>query len=210
MTLVCSNPALQQLLSAATGAEAPGWRETVVEAGQAWGLAGTGAQSIWLPECGVWVLEQSHGNDHADVALLHARVSPVVPLQDGMRVRALSDGVAWVVPLCPDLLLQYQQGLLGQMARWAWCVQHHAPAQRLAGCLLWMHEACADASGWPLSAMPGVRQLLPAQWDRAVRALLHSQAVRVNGDMLQVQDQAALQRQACTCHTALAHVPAVL
>lgn len=183
-------------------------RATEDGAGMASDVAG-----VWFPETGLWVLTQQLGAERVDVALVSAQTSPVVPLQADLSARALVDGKAYVLPLsdlmalCPDLLHRYQPSLMAQIARWAGCARLHTPTQRLAGSLLWMHHAHAQADvGWPVHCLPGASQTLPQPLTGAVSDLERAGAVHVQGAQLHVRAPDRLEALSCACH---AHPPAV-
>ena len=202
------NPVLQRLHAAANGRPLSGLSEVTYQTGQTWtGFAALQPQ-FWFPESGVLALEQEVQAKHLEVALLGCMNGVPWPEQHGLRLRALTDGRAHLLPaelvmsICPEVFLQCQQALTQQMARWAYCVRHHGLSQGLADRLLWAHQACPqEVLAWSVHDLPGRQSVLPAQMDRAVQALAHAGAVSLQGPVLRLQNPDALQTMACGCHS---------
>lgn len=206
MNYAYRNPVLQRLHAAANGRSLSSWSEVAYQTGQVW--ASSAASQFWFPESGVLALEQQVQALHAEVALVACTHGVPLPEQDGLRLRALTDGRAHVLPaevvltLCPEIFLQCQQALALQMARWAYCLRHHGLSKGLADRLLWAHQACPqEVLVWSVHHLPGRQSVLPAQMDRAVQALVRAGAVSLQGPVLRLQNPRVLESLACGCHS---------
>ncbi len=202
------NPVLQQLHAAAGDRALSGLSEVVYQTGQTWPGNAASQPQFWFPDGGLLALEQKAQATHVEVALLGGASGVPLPGQEGMRLRALTDGRAHVLPaevvlsISPDLFLRCQQVLVEQMARWAYCARHHGPAQGLADRLLWAHQGCPqEALGWSVRDLPGCHALSPDQMDRAVQALVRAGGARLQGSLLHLQDLRVLEAKACGCHS---------
>lgn len=96
------------------------------------------------------------------------------------------------------------QGLIGQMAQWSFCVQHHTPTQRLAS---WLLHCWAQSSKVPfqlhLHAMPpAMRQCVPLSPLEAGH--VQPNGFEVNEGFLTALVPHRLLEQACTCHQKIA------
>lgn len=98
------------------------------------------------------------------------------------------------------------QSLIGQMAQWSFCAQHHSPSQHLASWLLYglaqspKAELTIRLQGLP----PGIWQLLAASV-LAVPEAVASPAYVLDGDVLRITDPEQLAAGACSCHARMAH-----
>lgn len=97
------------------------------------------------------------------------------------------------------------QGLVKQMAQWAFCVQHHAPTQRLASWLLHcMAQSSVGQLQLSLHALP--TSMCPCLGGAQVSACSAQQlpGVEVREGTLSAVVPQRLLAQACTCHQKLA------
>ena len=202
------NPVLQRLHAAANGRPLPGLSEVTYQTGQTWVGRAAPQPQFWFPESGVLAMEQEAHARHVEVALVGCIHGLPLPAQHDLRLRALTDGRAHLLPaelvmsICPEVFLQCQQVVAQQMATWAYCVRHHGLSQALADRLLWAHQACPqEAADWSVHDLPGRQSVLPAQMDRAVQALARAGAVSLQGPVLRLLNPDALLTLACGCHS---------
>ena len=92
------NPVLQRLLAAANGRPLSGWSEVAYQTGQTWASSAARPSQCWFPESGVLALEQKIQDSHVEVALVGCANGTPLPEQEGVRLRALTDGRAHVLP----------------------------------------------------------------------------------------------------------------
>ena len=206
MKHVYRNPVLQQL-QAAAGRPLPILRQLSFQAAERCPGAELADAELWFPEGGLFVLEQSVGEDRVELALLDGTAALPMDPRSGWQMRAIFDGRVLAMPAqhaaacCPEVLLQAQQGVMRQMARWAYCLQHHDPLQGLADRLCCLQQSASGASlRWSAHALPGCGRWLPAQLDRILRALQRTGAVQLERGGVRVRDAGVLRRLACGCH----------
>jgi hypothetical protein len=158
----------------------------------------------------------SERSAQAAIALV-GRHGGVFGPQDGdsaMYAHVMAPGLAYRVDLAavhndPSRYSQWlwhaaaaTQELIGQMAQWSFCVQHHAPAQRLASWLLYC-LAQSSKDQFHLHAMPpAMRQCVPLSPLGAGQAPPHGFEVR-EGFLTALVPHRLLE-QACTCHQKIA------
>ena len=112
------------------------------------------------------------------------------------------------------------QGLIGQMAQWVFCVQHHTSQQRLASWLLHCiaqsskAELKVDISSLPLAIQ---RLLAPLQHgisqhgisqDHGIYQPSHDLGFQIKDGCLRTTDPSLLRAQACSCCQKMAVVNA--
>jgi hypothetical protein len=96
------------------------------------------------------------------------------------------------------------QSLIGQMAQWSFCAQHHSPSQRLASWLLHglaqspQHELLLNLQSLPL----GVQDWLRSS-DAVDAQAIHDPGYIVKDGCLRTTVKAQLLAQACSCHASL-------
>ena len=96
------------------------------------------------------------------------------------------------------------QSLIGQMAQWSFCAQHHSPSQQLASWLLYglaqspKTELTLSLAGLP----PGIQTWLSTSAEPAVS---DSCGFVVDEGCLRTRRNPQLAAQACSCHTRMAH-----
>jgi hypothetical protein len=101
------------------------------------------------------------------------------------------------------------QGLIGQMAQWVFCVQHHTSEQRLAS---WLLHCIAQSSNAELnvdiSSLPlAIRQLLvPLQ--PGIFRHAHDWGFEIQNGCLRTTAPSLLRAQACCCYQKMAVVNA--
>jgi hypothetical protein len=107
------------------------------------------------------------------------------------------------------------QGLIGQMAQWAFCVQHHTAEQRLAS---WLLHCIAQSSNAELnveiSSLPlAIRQLLvplqpgmsqPGMSQPGIFRHAHDWGVEIQEGCLRTTAPNLLRARACSCHQEMA------
>jgi hypothetical protein len=102
------------------------------------------------------------------------------------------------------------QGLIGQMAQWAFCVQHHTLEQRLAS---WLLHCIAQSSNAELnveiSNLPlAIRQLLvplqPGMSQPGIFRHAHDWGVEIQEGCLRTTAPNLLRARACSCHQEMA------
>ena len=158
-------------------------------------------------------------SDHAAVALVgrHGGVFGPPEGQRSLRAHVIAPGWAYRVDGTaahnePTREAQWllhaaaaTQGLIGQIAQWSFCMQHHTPMQRLASWLLhWGAQTAAGSFRLPLHAMPSaLRQCVMALSVVSTDAQQHS-GIEVNEGVLSVSQPQRLLAQACTCHQHIA------
>lgn len=202
------NPALLQWQAHTPAAAQTGLREVVFHTGMHWSCTADDPPLVWFLQSGLMVLEQAGAAGPVGVALIGCDGAVPVFEQGKLQLRALSPGQALCLPAdealshAPDLLLGWQQTLVGRIARLSACVRAHSPEQALADALLWAHRSCAQTDlAWSVDALPGA-QRWPA---KALQALLDqwvaAGALRRKGLALQVHDADLLASMACGCHS---------
>lgn len=108
------------------------------------------------------------------------------------------------------------QSLMGQMAQWSFCAQHHSPSQRLAS---WLLHGLAQSSKAELLLSEQSLPLGVQQWLSTLRVVSGAVPDAVSGTVdaqathdpgyilkdgcLRTTDEAKLLAQACACHTSL-------
>ncbi len=96
------------------------------------------------------------------------------------------------------------QSLIGQMAQWSFCAQHHSPSQQLASWLLYglaqspKTELTLSLAGLP----PGIQTWLSTSAEPAVS---DSRGFVVDEGCLRTSRNPQLAAQACSCHARMAH-----
>lgn len=202
------NPVLQRLHAAANGRPLSGLSEVTYQTGQTWVGRLAPQSQFWFPESGVLAMEQEAQARHVEVALVGCIDGVPLPEQHDLRLRALTDGRAHLLPaelvmsICPEVFFQCQQAMAQQMAKWAYCVRHHGLSQGLADRLLWAHQVCPqEAPAWSVHDLPGRHSVLPAQMDHAIKVLARAGAVSLQGPVLRLQNPDVLQSLACGCHS---------
>ena len=107
------------------------------------------------------------------------------------------------------------QGLIGQMAQWSYCVQHHTAEQRLAS---WLLHCIAQSSNAELnveiSSLPlAIRQLLvplqpgmsqPGMSQPGIFRHAHDWGVEIQDGCLRTTAPNLLRARACSCHQEMA------
>lgn len=93
------------------------------------------------------------------------------------------------------------QALMGQMGQWAFCLQHHTPAQALASWLLHCAEQSASSDfQLHLSAMPQPMRHALQRWQADAIGPLRESGFEVVDGVVQALDPLRLRSLACTCH----------
>jgi hypothetical protein len=92
-------------------------------------------------------------------------------------------------------------GLIGQMAQWAFCVQHHTAEQRLASWLLhcWAQSPRAELQLHIQSLPLSIQQLLTQIQGRTAQAS-HAWGFEIHEGRLQIGAPQGLMARACPCH----------
>lgn len=97
------------------------------------------------------------------------------------------------------------QGLISQMAQWAFCVQHHTAEQRLASWLLhcWAQSPRAELD-LPIQSLPLSIQQLLTQMQASTADMSHAWGFEIHQGRLQTSSPQGLMARACTCHQEMA------
>ena len=91
--------------------------------------------------------------------------------------------------------------LIGQMAQWSFCVQHHTSEQRLASWLLhcWAQSPKGELD-LPIQSLPLSIQQLLTQMQGRTADTSHAWGFEIHQGRLQTSAPQGLMARACTCH----------
>ena len=176
---------------------------------------------------------------HAEAVIVgrHGCVLPVQVQGSSMLARVMASGQAYCVDWNavsedPNRLakwLRYSmtatQGLIGQMAQWSYCMQHHTTEQRLASWLLHcIAQSSNDELNVEISSLPlAIRQLLvllqpgisqpgmsqpgisqPGMSQPGMSQTSHAWGLQIQDGCLRTTAPNLLRARACSCHQEMA------